>query len=122
MVNTPPEGSGKDGLTKLGELDARIKAARAAKEPHSPNRGGKFSSAGMAWRMVFELIVSMVIGAGMGWGLDSLFGTLPLFLIIFWLLGFASGIRTVMYSAKEAERIAVAEQAAETNKDPNGGS
>lgn len=62
------------------------------------------SSAGLAWRMVFELVVSMVIGAAMGWGLDSLFETLPLFLIVFWLLGFASGIRTMMYSAEEVSR------------------
>ncbi|MEM7505254.1 MAG: AtpZ/AtpI family protein [Pseudomonadota bacterium] len=83
----------------------------------------------MAWRMVFELVLSMMIGAAMGWGLDSLFGTVPLFLIVFWLLGFASGIRTVMHSANEFQKkqaAAAAEDqraasAAEDNRGPGPG-
>jgi len=58
----------------------------------------------MAWRMVMELVAGMAVGLAMGWGLDSLFGTLPLFLIVMGLFGFAAGIRTVLRSAKELER------------------
>ena len=43
------------------------------------------------------------IGAAMGWGLDALFGTLPIFLVVFILLGFAAGVRTVMRSAEELQ-------------------
>lgn len=64
--------------------------------------------AGMGWRMVFEMAVAMAIGAGAGYGIDGLFGTLPLFLTIFWLLGFAAGIRMAMASAKEFERAQAA--------------
>jgi ATP synthase protein I len=64
-----------------------------------------------------RLIVAAMIGAAMGWGLDALFGTLPLFLIVFILLGFGAGIRTVMRSAEELQRkqaaAAVQDQAAE---------
>ncbi|MBY8976430.1 AtpZ/AtpI family protein [Rhodobacteraceae bacterium NNCM2] len=115
MGDTPPGNSGKDGSARLKKLDARIQSARDAKKPKVRSVGDKYSSAGIAWRMTFELIAAMVIGAGMGWGLDSLFDTLPLFLIIFWLLGFASGIRTVMYTAKEVNDKAAA-QAAETEQ------
>ncbi|MEM6624280.1 MAG: AtpZ/AtpI family protein [Pseudomonadota bacterium] len=58
----------------------------------------------MAWRMIIELVVSVMVGAAMGWGLDALFGTLPLFLIVFVLLGFASGVRTMLRSATEMQR------------------
>ena len=54
--------------------------------------------------MVIELVVGMAMGVGMGWGLDSLFGTMPAFLILFGLLGFAAGVRTMMRSADEVNR------------------
>ena len=61
--------------------------------------------------MTFELVVAAMIGAAMGWGIDALFGTLPLFLIVFILLGFGAGIRTVMRSAEELQRKQAAEAA-----------
>jgi ATP synthase protein I len=54
-----------------------------------------------------------MVGAAMGWGLDALFGTLPVFLIVFILLGFAAGIRTVMRSAEELRKNQAAEAAEE---------
>lgn len=42
-----------------------------------------------------NLFVSVGVGAAMGLGLDKLFNTLPLFLIIFMILGFAAGLRTL---------------------------
>jgi ATP synthase protein I len=65
----------------------------------------------MAWRMTLELVVAAMVGAAMGWGLDALFGTLPLFLIVFIFLGFAAGIRTVMRSAEELSRKQAADAA-----------
>ena len=57
------------------------------------------------------MVVAGMVGAAMGWGLDALFGTLPLFLIVFILLGFAAGIRTVMRSAQEIQDKQAAEAA-----------
>lgn len=44
------------------------------------------------------------MGLGIGYGLDHLLGTLPLFLIIFIMLGFAAGVRTMMRTAEEVQR------------------
>jgi len=76
----------------------------------------------MAWRMTLELVVGGMVGAAMGWGLDALFGTLPIFLVVFILLGFAAGVRTVMRSADELREIQAAQaanekQAAESAKE-----
>jgi ATP synthase protein I len=48
----------------------------------------------------------VVVGGGLGWGIDWLlaqFGyqTKPVFLIVFFMLGAAAGIRNVMRTAKE---------------------
>jgi ATP synthase protein I len=108
-------GAPDDRSARLDELDRRIRAARKAREPKRGKTGEKFAMANMAWRMTLELVVGGMVGAAMGWGLDVLLGTMPLFLIVFVLLGFAAGVRTVMRSAQEVERQQAAE-AAETRK------
>ena len=89
----------------LRALERRIEAARSAKEPPARSRGGdKWAGAELAWRMMIELVAGTAIGFGMGWGLDALFGTRPLFLIIFILLGAAAGIRVMIGTAQAASR------------------
>ena len=102
-------GAPEERSAKLDELGNRIRAARQVRAPERGKSGGKFTAANMAWRMTIELVVGGMVGAAMGWGLDEVFGTLPLFLIVFILLGFAAGIRTVMRSAEEVRRQQAAE-------------
>ena len=61
------------------------------------------SGAHLAWRMVIELVVGIIIGFGIGYGLDIFFGTIPIFMVLFILLGFAAGVSTMLRSAKEAQ-------------------
>ncbi|MEO1549692.1 MAG: AtpZ/AtpI family protein [Pseudomonadota bacterium] len=89
---------------KLEGLAERIEAAQAARTP-APRVDSKYEGANLAWRMVIELVVGLFIGFGIGYGLDVLLGTLPLFLLLFTLLGFAAGVKTMITSAKEAERL-----------------
>lgn len=58
----------------------------------------------MAWRMVIELVMAIVIGGAMGWGLDTLFGTMPLFLVVFVLFGLAAGVRMMLQTAAAMNR------------------
>ncbi|MSU91331.1 F0F1 ATP synthase subunit I [Rhodobacteraceae bacterium 2CG4] len=88
---------------RLTQLDDRIAKARKAREP-APSRHGKYQATSLAWRMVLELVIGMGLGCLIGYGLDVLFGTLPIFLMIFALLGFAAGVRTMMRSAEEVNR------------------
>ena len=88
---------------RLRELEERIAAAKKAREPEPP-RQNKYEASSLAWRMVLELVIGMALGCFIGYGLDAVFGTLPLFLMIFALLGFAAGIRTMMRSAREVKR------------------
>ena len=88
---------------QLERLEQKIDAAKAATAPR-PKIEEHHSQAQLAWRMVIELVVGIVIGFGMGYGLDVLFGTLPWMMIVFTLLGFAAGIKTMMRSAEEIQR------------------
>jgi ATP synthase protein I len=89
---------------RLNELGERVKeaqrrnAAKAKRPPPTP--------LGIAGRFATELVASLVVGGGLGWGLDWLLGrfglhTKPVFLIVFFILGAAAGIRNVMRAATE---------------------
>ena len=46
----------------------------------------------------------MAIGFGLGYGLDVSFGTLPILMIVFTLLGFVAGVRTMLSTAREIQK------------------
>ena len=86
---------------RLRALEARIAKAKGTQAPSvNPATGKAFSQGEMAWRMVIELVSGMVIGLSIGYGLDYVFGTMPIFLVIFSLLGFVAGVRTMLGTAK----------------------
>jgi ATP synthase protein I len=92
--------SDSEERARLKALEARISQVRA-KHDLKPAPQDHHSMAQVGWRMVIELVSGLMLGAGIGYGLDWVFGTLPLFLVIFTLLGFAAGVQTMMRSAKE---------------------
>ena len=86
---------------RLKRLEDRIAAARAGRAEPARGHHGEFTQGSLAWRMVIELVVGRVMGMAIGFGLDALFGTRPVFLVVFALLGFAAGIRTMLRTADE---------------------
>lgn len=86
---------------RFADIDARIKALRDARAPKRTQGVEKFDAASLAWRMVIDLVAGVLLGAAIGWGIDWAAGTKPLFLIVFTLLGFAAGVKTMMRSARE---------------------
>ncbi len=92
----------RDETQRLAALEDRIAKAKAALEPPKAAQD-HHSMAQVGWRMVIELVAGLGIGAAMGYGLDVLFGTLPIFLVVLTLLGFAAGVKTMIRSAREIE-------------------
>lgn len=90
----------KSDAERLAELEARLDAARATEQPE-PKMGEHYSQAQMAWRMVIELVAGLAIGFGIGYGLDLLLGSQPFLMVIFTLLGFIAGVKTMIRSARE---------------------
>jgi len=85
---------------RIEALERRIEAAKVKdRVPSQAMRG--IGQGEAAWRMVIELVVGMALGLAIGYGLDLAFGTSPVMLIIFVLLGFAAGIRTMLRTAAE---------------------
>jgi ATP synthase protein I len=95
--------SGPRDDERLKALEARIAAAKKAQDP-KPHMEEHYSQAHLAWRMVIELVVGLGIGFGIGYGLDALFGTQPWMMMVFTILGFIAGVKTMIRSAQEVER------------------
>ena len=88
------ESSKKDNLD---QLDKKIGEFKSKREENKPKRL-KVQNDG--WRMVIELVTGMVLGVSLGIALDYLVGSEPIFLIIFSLLGFMAGVKTMIATAK----------------------
>ena len=101
---------------RMSELDARIRALKATQDDDEPHVEEHYSQAHLGWRMVIELVTGLLIGVGMGYGLDRLFGTLPIFLVLMTLLGLAAGINVMMRTAKEFQQENIAAEAAKEDK------
>jgi ATP synthase protein I len=89
---------------RLEKLKQRLDEAQRRQES-----GGKRpppTPMGIAGRLATELVGALVVGGGLGWGIDWLFGwfghhTRPVFLLVFLVLGIAAGIRNVFYAARQ---------------------
>jgi ATP synthase protein I len=105
---------------RLRALEARL--AKVTVKPKAPDTetGKAFSQGEVAWRMVIELVSGMLLGLSIGYGLDYAFGTIPIFLILFSLLGFAGGVRTMMGTARELNEQG-AGKPAQTKDETHGG-
>nr|WP_252733138.1 AtpZ/AtpI family protein [Shimia thalassica] len=101
---------------RMAQLEQRIEAVKKTQAP-KPRADEHYSAANLAWRMVIELVAGLGIGFGIGYGLDLLLGTIPIFLVLFTMLGLAAGIKTMLRSAKEIQEEQEAEMAERNERD-----
>ena len=64
-------------------------------------RGREMTGMGRAFRLAAEFVAAILVGLGLGWGIDQLFGTAPWGMVILLLLGFAAGVLNVTRAAAE---------------------
>ena len=92
-----------DRLRALEQRLAKIKGEGPKQGPRHAAAAG-LSQGEVAWRMVIELVSGMFIGLSVGYGLDWLFGTLPVFLVVFGLFGFVAGVKVMIRTAADMNK------------------
>ncbi|MFV0292474.1 MAG: AtpZ/AtpI family protein [Paracoccus sp. (in: a-proteobacteria)] len=100
----PDRDHGVPDPNRLRRLEERLAQVKAPKVPSKA--AVTLNHADTAWRMVIELVTGLGIGFGIGFGLDKLFGTTPVFLVLFLLAGLAAGIKVMLGTAEEMQRKA----------------
>jgi ATP synthase protein I len=83
---------------RLAELEERLRRARGPGE--IPKEAPSQSKLGIAFQLVAELLAAVIVGGGIGWALDRVFGTSPILLIVMFLVGVATGMRNLMRTAR----------------------
>jgi ATP synthase protein I len=94
----PEFGDLPDRLKQLGDRIAVEKQERAtATKPTASYQGASDYSKG--YKLASEFVAGVLVGGLIGYGIDHVAGTLPLFLIVFLLLGFGAGILNMSRAA-----------------------
>jgi ATP synthase protein I len=90
-------------LRGLGSALNEVQAERQAEAKAASKVDRTSASAGMtlAFRLGSEFVAGVLVGAGLGWGIDYLLGTKPWGMIIFLLLGFGASVANMMRAAGE---------------------
>ena len=85
-----------------GSFEQRLRAARSrqgldARPPQPADQAGPFGGSpwGIGLRVGIEMVSALLVGVAIGWGLDRVFGTRPILLAVFVLLGGAAGVLIV---------------------------
>ncbi|MGE0736446.1 MAG: AtpZ/AtpI family protein [Alphaproteobacteria bacterium] len=107
---------------ELDDLDARVRAAQARQakngKPDKPgSRVNVSQGLGLAFKLGIDMVAAVVIGVGIGWGLDKWLGTGPWLLLLFLILGMVAGIFNVFRSATGADAAVGLGRAARLRKE-----
>ena len=104
---TGPDDKSEDDAAMRAKLDAIAAAIRShrpvaapeapAEKPEGDEGFGSAMSLGL--RAGSEFVAAIVVGTAIGWGVDWLFHTKPMFIILFFLLGVAAATLNVIRAA-----------------------
>ncbi len=103
-----PKGPNSESDPKFGDISARLDdlstrlAAEKKQTDQQESAPKQYQGAGdysKGYRLFSEFVAGILVGGLVGFGLDKLIGTLPLFLIMFLLIGFGAGILNMSRAA-----------------------
>ncbi|MBO6508592.1 MAG: AtpZ/AtpI family protein [Roseibium sp.] len=99
------EAASEAGLSeRRAQLNRKLDDRRVEEEKAARKSQSNSSGYAQAMKLSSEFIAGVLVGAGIGWVADQWFGTSPLGLIVFLLLGFAAGVLNVLRSAGVVEQ------------------
>lgn len=95
LGNDPEDARLKARLDKLSEaLDAHDDASKP-QETGGLADGSVGSAMSLGFRVLTEFVAAVVVGALIGWQIDTWTGTAPIFLLLFLVLGTVAGFMNV---------------------------
>lgn len=89
-------------LPSLEALSRKIEKAKPIADDATSDAGDSYI--GYAFRFTMDLFAGLLVGAGLGYGIDWYFGSLPWATLVGIGFGLAAGIRNMIRGAKEMEK------------------
>ncbi len=97
-----PEESSERLKRRLQELERKLEKENGGRvDVSEAERAQRSSALGKAFRLSTELVAGVFVGGFFGWLLDRWLKTLPLFLVVFLLLGIAAGLTNAVREARK---------------------
>ncbi len=93
--------------SRISELGKRLGKVRSQRDAEmSADADAEMRGRGMAYgmRMAAELVAAVIVGGVIGWGLDWVLGSRPWLFLLFFLLGFAAGVRNVLRAYERMQK------------------
>ncbi len=87
---------------RLKDLEKRLDTSMSQRKGVAPDTT-EGSAAGLAMRVVTDLVVGIVVCMGLGWMVDKYFGTAPWVMLALMPFGFAAGVVNVMRLSKSKQ-------------------
>ncbi len=96
-----------ESAAKLAALERRLAEAKQRRDSDAKEEGpsARGMAIGYALRLSVELAAAIGIGTAAGLALDGWLGTAPLFLMVFFFLGCAAGVRLAFRRARELQGL-----------------
>ena len=92
-------------MKNLKEISTRLEIAKKKiKKKRLKKDGSNVTSIGTGLKISTELVASVIVGTTIGFLLDSWFGTKPVLIICFFVLGVITGILNVIKAAKKMQK------------------
>jgi ATP synthase protein I len=97
----------RENPPSLEDVSARLNAVQAQqaqeRERHERRRASG-AAQGVGFRIATELVASILVGAGIGYGLDRWLDTKPLFMVVMIFLGFATALMNIYRIVKRLDQ------------------
>lgn len=103
---------------KRDRLDTLEKKLSASRQRHQPEEQGRANASmlGLAWRLTIEMLAGIGVGGFIGWWIDKVLGTQPIFMLLMLVLGMGAGlmnsVRTVADMRRKQDKLEAARKSA----------
>lgn len=89
---------------RLDTLEKKLSASRQ-RHQHDDSQGrANANMLGLAWRLTVEMLAGIGVGGLIGWWIDKVLGTEPIFMLLLLVLGMGAGLMNSVRTVSEMRR------------------
>jgi ATP synthase protein I len=89
---------------RLDTLEKKLSASRQRHQPDDNHGRANANMLGLAWRLTIEMLVGIGVGGFIGWWIDKVLGTEPIFMLLLLVLGMGAGLMNSVRTVAEMRR------------------
>jgi ATP synthase protein I len=117
---SPPPNPSKDPRLEIPEV-LRTPVRKSQYDPVSGSKSNRYpavdtSVMGRAWGIAFDFVITVLVGAGLGWGLDRWQGWSPVGLMVGLAVGFVAAMVRMIRQAQKIGKASMPKRHGEWRK------